>query len=146
VHALNDFLYSNSQKGVKTILIIDELESATHAAQTSLSSLGYCAVSHTTLKQALEFLETNSGDIDLIVLGANVLHATKSDPLKEIRKRCPKVPVLVSGRSPADSSSTRLLKRDVAGFVQKPFSLPNLAVAVRMTLDASAKRRRGKTK
>jgi two-component system, cell cycle sensor histidine kinase and response regulator CckA len=129
----------NLPRGSETILIIDDLESAAHAAQTNLSSLGYCAVSHTSLKSALTFLETNSEDIDLILLGTNTVHSTRNDPLKEIRSRCPKVPILVTGRSPADTTAARLLKRKVAGFVQKPFTLPNLATAIRTALDASSR-------
>jgi len=127
--------------GNETVLIIDELEGAARAAESSLSSLGYCVVSHTSLKSAIVFLDTNSEDVDIVLLGTNILHSTRADPLKEIRDRCPEVPLLVAGRSAEDASTKRLLKASGTGFVPKPFTMSSLSQAVRTALDKSLKSR-----
>lgn len=129
-------------RGSETVLVIDDIEKVGRLIEGTLSSLGYCVVLQTSFQSALAFLDNNSEDVDLVLFGTNALHSTRSDPLKEIHKRCPKVPVLVAGRSSSDALAARLLKHGAAGFVRKPVSIQEMATAVRAALDPKVKQPR----
>jgi two-component system, cell cycle sensor histidine kinase and response regulator CckA len=127
--------------GYETVLVVDDRAAVTRSAEQSLSSLGYCAVSHTDLKAALAFLDTNAEDVDLILLSAGMSGAAGDDLLARIRSRCPDVPVLATGRASTDEAVKSLLNQGAAGFLHKPFTLMSLATAVRGALDKSPRRR-----
>jgi CheY-like chemotaxis protein len=128
---------SDLPRGCETILIVQTAETEARATGANLSSLGYCTVTHIELKSALAFLETNSDDIDLVLLGADVPRSGRLSPLKEIRRKCPDVPVLVTGRSETDASISRLRRQGAAAVIRMPFRLLELATAVRTCLEES---------
>ncbi len=126
---------STLPRGNETVLLIDEQKTDLQTAEASLSSLGYCTVSRADLASALAFLETNSDDVHLVLLDVDISHFPRVSPLRQIRKHCPEVPVLLTGRSLTDAALRRLRKQGAMGLVRKPFELPELAAAVRSCLD-----------
>ncbi len=133
---------SNLPRGNETILVVQATEPEARAAEANLSSLGYCTVAHIGLKPALAFLETNSDDVDLVLLGADIPPLARLSPLSEIRRKCQNVPILVTGPSQTDASVKRLRKQGAAAFIRMPFDLPKLANVVRACLDESPRQER----
>ena len=101
-----------------------------------LASLGYVPISHTHPEDALEFLDTNAEDVDLVVLDLNMPGRTPEDMLAEVRRRCPEAPILLASGSETGPAVDDLLNSGAAGFIPKPFRLNQLAQALRNTLDA----------
>lgn len=128
-------------RGSETILLIGQQATDLQTAEARLSSLGYCTIGQPDLASALAFLETNSDDIDLVLLDAEISHLPRASPVKLIRKRCPDAPILLMGRSLTDASLRRLHKQGAAGLVCKPFELAELAAAVRSCLDRAGRKR-----
>ena len=128
-------------RGSETILLVDEHVSELQMAEANLSSLGYCAIPRADLASALEFLDTNSDDIDLVLLDVGVSHSPRVSAVKQVRKRCPQAPIFLTGRSVTHASLRRLRRQGAMGFLRKPYELPELAASVRSCLDTAPGRR-----
>lgn len=127
-------------RGSETVLLIDQQTADLQATEAKLSSLGYCTVGRADLASALAFLGTNSDDIDLVLLDAEISHLSRVSPVRLIRKHCPDAPILLMTRSPTDAWLRRLGKQGAAGLLRKPFELAELATAVRSCLDAGKRK------
>ncbi len=123
-------------RGSETILVADDDVAITRTVEQVLGSVGYVVVSHTDADETIAFLDTNSEDIDLVVLDLHMPKRSAEQMFREIRRRCPDVPVLLASGFDEPAQVCALLQEGAAGFVRKPFSLMTLATAVRDALDA----------
>ncbi len=131
---------SRPPHGTETILVIDDDPAVTRTVEQVLLSLGYCVIAHTDVDDATAFLDTNAEDVNLVLLDLNMPKCSGAEMVKRISKRCPHAPImLASGFEDPDLVKTIVASAPV-GFVQKPFSIGTLAIAVRQALDEAAAR------
>jgi len=71
---------------------------------------------------------------DLVILDINMDGRSGLDVLAEIRKSCPKLPVLILSMYPVAEFAVRALKLGAAGYVNKQSAADELIVAVRKAL------------
>ncbi len=124
--------------GSETVLVIDDDSAVTRTVEQILSTLGYCVVPHTDTDEALAFLDTNSEDIDLVLMNLNMPKCSGMDMLTQILQRCPRIPVLLASGLESRGLVESLMARGAVGFLRKPFSLMTLAKAIRGGLDDAA--------
>ena len=127
-------------RGTETILIIDDEAAVAGTVEQMLGSLGYCVVSHTGTDEAIGFLGSNAEDIDLVLCDLNMPGRSGREMARYIREHHPHITVMITSGF-EDEEAERALEEGAAGFVQKPFSLMALALAVRETLDRTASQR-----
>jgi len=84
-------------------------------------------------------MDTNSEDINLVVLNLNIPKCSSKEMLARIAQKCPHAPILLASGFDSQANADKLSQKGVAGFVHKPFSMLTLAQAIRRALDETAK-------
>ncbi|GMU24847.1 MAG: hypothetical protein AMXMBFR13_49180 [Phycisphaerae bacterium] len=125
-------------RGSETLLFIDDDAGVARTVESILTSLGYCVVVHLDPEQALAFLATNAEDVNLVLLDMHLPKLSGQEVLARIKAEFPCLPVLLESGFDLQDRLDALIQQGAAGFLQKPFSLMDLAVAVRGTLDKAA--------
>jgi len=120
--------------GSERILVVDDVEAQRDIAKRMLSKLGYDVMTVASGEEAVEFMQTES--VDLLVLDM-VMHPG-IDGLETYRKINAKNPdqkaVIASGFSESERVKT-LQKLGAGTYIQKPYALEKIGIAVRKELD-----------
>jgi two-component system, cell cycle sensor histidine kinase and response regulator CckA len=121
--------------GTGTILLVEDEDMVRAVAERALTRNGYTVVSATNGEEALELLEGRD-DIDLIV--SDVVMPIMDGPtmVRRVRATLPDMPILfMSGY--AEEQLRKTIDLDRMAFLPKPFSVQQLAEAVRTVFDAA---------
>jgi len=105
--------------------------------RTLLSKLGYRIIEACDGLQALEICQQHGDEIDMVLLDLTIPNLTGKETFARIRETHPDLPVLICSGYLVDLNEfTRECGDCPDGFVQKPYSLDDMADMVRRTLDA----------
>ena len=124
--------------GHERVLVIDDERSLAESLRDMLRRLGYDATFETDSLKALELLRSRPGDFDIVITDQTMPHlvgTTLAEEAMRIRKDFPII--LCTGYSDRidERSAARLGIRDL---VMKPFTLREMAAAIRRALDGRA--------
>ncbi len=122
--------------GHETILVVDDEEVIRHLAKDVLKSLGYRIIVASSGKEAIRLYEKRSADVALVILDMIMPQMIGEEIYAELKKIRPDLKIILSSGYSRDGATTRLLKEGAAAFVQKPYTMGNLARVVRKILDA----------
>ncbi|NIN11977.1 MAG: response regulator [Gemmatimonadales bacterium] len=115
--------------GTETILVVDDDLVLRRAARRALEMCGYTVLLAGDAEEALEAFPEGQSDIDLVITDVVMSGVGGRELYAALKQRCAGVKVLfTSGYSSAP------LEGDVP-FLQKPWTLNDLAVRVRQVLD-----------
>ncbi len=123
------------RKGQGTILLIDDEEIILGVGSEMLKKLGYAVITAAGGREGIEVYRDNRDSIDLVVLDMimpDLNGRDTFDGLKEIR---PDVNVLLSSGYSLNGQAREIMDKGCRGFIQKPFSLGELAEKVKEILD-----------
>ncbi len=121
--------------GREGLLVVDDEPVIRDLAGDWLRRHGYRVWLAADGQEAVEVYEREPGRIDLVVMDLTMPRLSGRDALRRLRERDPKASaVFVSGFS-SESLPQIGAEEGVLGFVQKPYSEHELAVAVRAALD-----------
>jgi CheY-like chemotaxis protein len=122
-------------RGTEHILVMDDEESIRDVVVRSLQQLGYQVVSVASGREAIAAFQSNENRFDLVLLDMILPDVSGCEVFAKIREIKPDAPVLVmSGYSPAGRVQG-LLAAGRSSFIQKPFTISELAFRVRACLD-----------
>jgi CheY-like chemotaxis protein len=122
-------------RGAERILVMDDEESIRDVIVRSLQQLGYQVVSVASGCAAIAAFQSNEEGFDLVLLDMILPDVSGSEVFAKIREIRPDAPVLLmSGFSPAGRVQG-LLAAGRSSFIQKPFTISELAFRVRACLD-----------
>jgi CheY-like chemotaxis protein len=122
-------------RGTEHILVMDDEESIRDVIARSLQQLGYKVVSVASGRAAISAFQSNENGFDLVLLDMILPDVSGSEVFARIREIKPDAPVLVmSGYSPAGRVQG-LLAAGRSSFIQKPFTINELAFRIRACLD-----------
>jgi two-component system cell cycle sensor histidine kinase/response regulator CckA len=123
-------------RSVATILVADDDETLRRLAQHMLESLGYRVLAAADGQQALVLYGAHEKEIDLILSDMEMPRRTGGDLYRAVRARNERVKFVLASACTAEE----VRKRDDLGpgvpFIQKPWTLPQLAQLLRETLAA----------
>lgn len=125
--------------GNEKILFIDDEKSATDMVGMMLSRLGYDAEISVNPVSALEIFRSDPDSFDLIITDMTMPQMTGDQLAQDILAIRPDVPVIIcTGFSERMSEQ---ISRDVGirKYIQKPFNMHEIAVAIREVLDGNDK-------
>ncbi len=122
-------------RGTGTILIVDDEKSIREMAQDLLSSLGYDTLLAEDGDVACRIFREREGRIDLVLLDIVMPKMGGKETFEALRALSPSLPILLSSGYTAEAVARELLEKGADGFLQKPYSLSDLARAVRGALD-----------
>jgi two-component system cell cycle sensor histidine kinase/response regulator CckA len=122
--------------GTETILLIDDEKMILDVSQQMLVSLGYRVFAADNGDQAINVFRKNLQDIDLVILDMIMPQMSGSqvfDALKEIDSRAR---ILLSSGYSINGQAMEIMRRGCRGFIQKPFSIEDLARKIRQILSS----------
>ncbi|MCJ8501547.1 PAS domain S-box protein [Desulfatitalea alkaliphila] len=119
----------------ETVLLVEDEPSILQMAEIMLQRLGYHVVAAGTPGQALALAEQKAGRIDLLITDV-VMPAMSGRMLADqIRSLCPEIETLFMSGYTANVIAHNGVLDEGVNFIQKPFSLHDLGIKVRMVLD-----------
>jgi Signal transduction histidine kinase len=134
----NEATASNAEiaKGTETILIIDDESMILNVGKEMLKTLGYTIQIAHDGPTAIDFYKKDPESIDLVILDMVMPEMGGGEVFDELKKINPQVKVLLSSGYSLNGQASRIINRGCVGFLQKPFTLRDIAGQLRKILDA----------
>ncbi|MEX0852491.1 MAG: PAS domain-containing protein [Bauldia sp.] len=120
--------------GTATILLVEDEEAVRAFAARALASRGYKVYETASGVEALAVMKESGGEVDLIVSDVVMPELDGPSLLKELRKTRPDLKIIFISGYAEDAFRKNLPEGETFHFLPKPFSLKQLAVAVKETL------------
>lgn len=117
-----------------TILLVDDESLIIDVGTAILERLGYSVQIAHNGQRAIEMIEDKSMAIDLIILDMIMPDMDGAKTYDRIRSIAPQIPVLLSSGYSMNEQTDQLIHLGCKGFIQKPFSVSELAEKVRSIL------------
>ncbi|HET7716746.1 MAG TPA: response regulator, partial [Bauldia sp.] len=120
--------------GSATILLVEDEEAVRSFAARALTSRGYRVHEASSGVEALEVMQETGGKIDLVVSDVVMPELDGPSLLRELRKTRPELKIIFISGYAEEAFRKNLPEGETFHFLPKPFSLKQLAVAVKETL------------
>ena len=120
--------------GTASILLVEDEEAVRAFAGRALISRGYKVFEAASGIEALEVMKESGGAIDLVVSDVVMPELDGPSMLRELRKTRPDLKIIFISGYAEDAFRKNLPEGEKFSFLPKPFSLKQLAVAVKETL------------
>ncbi len=120
--------------GTASILLVEDEEAVRAFAARALTSRGYKVFEANSGIEALEVMKELGGTIDLVVSDVVMPELDGPSMLRELRKTRPDLKIIFISGYAEDAFRKNLPENEKFHFLPKPFSLKQLAVAVKETL------------
>jgi two-component system cell cycle sensor histidine kinase/response regulator CckA len=120
--------------GRGTILLVEDEEGLRGLNARGLASRGYTVLEAGNGVEALEVLERQGGNVDLVVSDVVMPEMDGPTLLKEMRKRNPELKIIFVSGYAEDAFEKSLPEREQFAFLAKPFTLKQLVAAVKETI------------
>ena len=122
--------------GSGCVLLVEDEEAVRSFAARALASRGYQVLEASTGADALEVMENHDGPLDLVVSDVVMPEMDGPTLLKELRKRNPDLKIIFISGYAEDAFKKNLEDGEQFAFLPKPFSLKQLAGAVKDALQS----------
>ncbi|MBI9088820.1 MAG: cache domain-containing protein [Desulfobacterium sp.] len=122
-------------KGTGTVLFVDDEAMVLEVGEEMLEILGYSALTATNGRAALDFFESTTPGIDLVILDLVMPGMNSKEVFQRLKILDPKVKVLLSSGYSIKGQANEIMNQGCNGFLQKPFTLEALAAKIREILD-----------
>ena len=121
--------------GHETILLVEDEFSILNMARLMLEKLGYRVLSASMPREAMRLVNAHKGEIRLLIVDVVMPEMNGRELAKQVEALCPDLACLyMSGYSGDIIAQHSMLDEDLH-FIQKPFSMQDLAAKVREALD-----------
>jgi two-component system cell cycle sensor histidine kinase/response regulator CckA len=122
--------------GFETILLIDDEEMILDVARQMLVSLGYTVLTASSGAQALKIYCQEHERIDLVILDMIMPQMSGGKVFEALKGLDPQVRILLSSGYSINGQAMEIMRRGCRGFIQKPFSIRDLAPKLREVLSS----------
>jgi PAS domain S-box-containing protein len=122
-------------RGQETILLVEDESDILKMTTLYLTGQGYQVLQANTPDEAIQMASDNIGDIHLLITDVIMPKMNGRDLANNLQQRHPHLECLFMSGYTADLISHHGVLQDDVYFIQKPFSLPDLAAKVRAALD-----------
>ncbi len=120
--------------GTGRVLLVEDEDGVRSMAVRALQRQGYTVVEATTGLEALEIAEQEGYNFDLVVSDVIMPEMDGPTMFTEMRKKKPELKIIFMSGYPADAFEKGLAEGEEFAFLQKPFTLPQLAAKVKEQL------------
>ena len=114
----------------ETILVVEDDASLLNLGKRLLENLGYNVLAASTPGEATEFARERGGDIHLLISDVVMPEMNGRDLAEQLRSLCPHITVLFMSGYTANVIAHRGVLDEDVNFLQKPFSMEDLAAKV----------------
>jgi signal transduction histidine kinase/ActR/RegA family two-component response regulator len=125
--------------GQEKILIVEDEDSLREILKDVLVPLGYEIIEARDGEEAVHIYEESAPSVDLIILDIGMPKLQGDEVYQKIREIDPEASVLVASGYLEHDIKSKLLSLGVKEFLQKPYSLKEVALTVRKILDSRQK-------
>jgi len=122
--------------GTETILLVEDEKQILTMAVQMLESLGYKVLTAITPDEAIQIAGDYSGKIDLLFTDVVLPYMSCVDLVEHIRSAIPQIKYLYMSGYTANAIVHRGILEEGLNFLQKPFSIKDIAIKVREVLDS----------
>lgn len=122
--------------GSASILLVEDEEAVRAFAARALASRGYTVYEASCGTEALEVLEEAGGEVDLVVSDVVMPEMDGPSLLRELRKTKPDLKIIFVSGYAEDAFEKNLPENEKFSFLPKPFTLKQLATAVKEVLSS----------
>ena len=122
-------------KGAETILLIDDESMILTVGSELLKTLGYTILTAQDGSSAIDLYKNLKENIDLVILDMVMPEMGGGEVFDELKKINPQVKVLLSSGYSLNGQASRIIKRGCMGFIQKPFTIRDIASQLRKIID-----------
>jgi two-component system chemotaxis response regulator CheY len=119
------------------LIIADDSRLVRGIIEKAVTSIGYEAVHAQNGKEALNILESDGQDINLVLLDWNMPVMNGIDVIKNMRgdDRFKKIPVLMISTESEDDRIQEVISAGAQGYLTKPFTAEQLVNAIHRVLN-----------
>ena len=122
--------------GRGTILLVEDEEGLRGLNARGLSSRGYTVIEAGNGVEAIEVLEAQEGEIDIVVSDVVMPEMDGPSLLKELRRRNPELKIIFVSGYAEEAFAKNLPEGQQFAFLAKPFTLKQLVAAVKETMSS----------
>jgi PAS domain S-box-containing protein len=122
-------------RGTETVLVVDDEPEIREMESELLGALGYRAITAEDGNAACRIYREHRGEIDMVLLDIIMPKMGGRETFRALRKMSPGLPVLLSSGFSVEGLAQEILEEGANGFIQKPYTLPELARTIRGILD-----------
>ncbi len=121
------------------ILIVDDEELVASMLAEHLQNLGCHTFHANNGKEALDILHKSKDELDVVILDLNMPVMDGQTAYEKIIEIKPELKVLVASAYALNSSVEDILQKGAHDFIQKPYSLENIAAKIKQIMKADPK-------
>jgi CheY-like chemotaxis protein len=121
--------------GTETILVVDDEAMILEVTREMLEQLGYRVLSAESGGQAIRIYQEQGAAIDMVILDMIMPEMAGDQAFEALRRLDPEIKVLLASGYSMEGKAAALLDQGCLGYIQKPFSLPDLSLKLREILD-----------
>jgi PAS domain S-box-containing protein len=118
-----------------TVLVVDDEAVVLRTAKLGLERRGYRVLAAESGPEAIGHIERDGARIDLVLLDVSMPVMSGPEVLRELVKRRPGIPVLVSSGYPEGDVFRQFGGERVSGFIQKPYTPARLSEKIASILN-----------
>ncbi|MBN1548251.1 MAG: PAS domain S-box protein [Syntrophaceae bacterium] len=127
--------------GKETILVVDDEDLNVNVTKLILNKLGYSVITAGGGKEALAIIGNPETKIDLVILDMVMPEMSGGETYELLRLVRPSLKCILASGYSINGQATNIMKKGVNAFIQKPFTMSELAATVRRVLDGGADER-----
>ena len=117
-------------KGEGLVLVVDDEPIMRKIALNVLGNSGYDVITAENGEEAIKRFKQRQKDIKLVVLDLLMPDKSGKETYRELKQIQPDVKVLLMSGTKEDERVEELLKIGVKGFIEKPYTFPQLSLTV----------------
>ena len=122
-------------RGLETVLLVEDELTILDIAATILTKQGYTALQANTPTEAIRLAKEHVGEISLVITDVVMPEMNGKELAQKLQSLHPQLKCIFMSGYTVDAISQHGVLDEGVNFIQKPFSLPDLATKVREVLD-----------
>jgi CheY-like chemotaxis protein/putative methionine-R-sulfoxide reductase with GAF domain len=119
----------------KTVLLVDDEAMILDVGKKMLEKMSHEVLTAKSGKEAIEVLKREKDRIDLVVLDMIMPEMGGKETFERVREIKPDVKILISSGYSQGEHTSEILERGGSGFIQKPFTMMELAQKINALFD-----------
>jgi PAS domain S-box-containing protein len=126
----NGFL-NNKWQGTGTFLIADDEESVRSVSKMMIKKLGFTALVAEDGREAVRIFKKHQSEIVGVLLDLTMPHLDGTQVFQQIKVMNPDIKVILTSGYTEQDATQKFIGKGLAGFIQKPYVLKELATTIR---------------
>ena len=126
---------SEKNEGTETVMVVEDDPNVRKLTTNLLKQHGYSVISASSGNECLEKLSEYTGPLDLLLTDMIMPEMNGKDLFEQVKQSFPRIRVLYMSGYPQDVISKNGVLGPEINFIQKPFTVQNMAAKVRVALD-----------